>query len=98
MMVQGRMSIQDNIDQLILPDQRGKPLSMTMSYRDKLKVGARKLLACDGGGIRGVATHKRIVIQSKSAVGAAQRNSACCKINLIGFPTIISLDRRRFLV
>jgi patatin-like phospholipase/acyl hydrolase len=30
---------------------------MTMSYRDKLnKIGPRKLLACDGGGIRGVIT------------------------------------------
>src|SRR5256886_12273342 len=28
---------------------------MTMSYRDKLdKIGPRKLLACDGGGIRGI--------------------------------------------
>src|SRR5205085_6935821 len=28
---------------------------MTMSYRDKLaKIGPRKLLACDGGGIRGM--------------------------------------------
>src|SRR5437762_9522247 len=28
--------------------------STTMSYRDKLnKIGSRKLLACDGGGIRG---------------------------------------------
>src|SRR5205823_1552928 len=30
-------------------------LSMRMSYRDKLlKTGPRKLLACDGGGIRGI--------------------------------------------
>src|SRR5207249_12335596 len=28
---------------------------MTMSYRDKLdNIGPRKLLACDGGGIRGI--------------------------------------------
>src|SRR5207248_11006895 len=28
---------------------------MTMSYRDKIdKIGPRKLLACDGGGIRGI--------------------------------------------
>jgi hypothetical protein len=38
-----------------LSDQRESPLSMTMSYRDKLdKIGPRKLLACDGGGIRGI--------------------------------------------
>ena len=54
-MVRGGMSIQDKIDQLILPDQRESPLSMTMSYNDKLnKIGPRKLLACDGGGIRGI--------------------------------------------
>lgn len=44
----GRCSIQDKIDQLILPNTKA-PLSMTMSYRDKLnKIGPRKLLACDG--------------------------------------------------
>jgi hypothetical protein len=43
------------IDQLNLSAQRESPLSTTMSYRDKLnKIGPRKLLACDGGGIRGI--------------------------------------------
>ena len=39
----------------LAPIQRESPLSITMSYRDKLeKSGPRKLLACDGGGIRGI--------------------------------------------
>jgi hypothetical protein len=37
--------------------QRESSLSMAMSHRDKLdKLGPRKLLALDGGGIRGVIT------------------------------------------
>src|SRR5213593_2183041 len=39
----------------LAPIQRESPLSMAMSYREKLdKIGPRKLLACDGGGIRGL--------------------------------------------
>ncbi len=56
-MVRAGMSIQDKIDRLILPDQRQSPLSVAIGYRDKLdKIGPRKLLALDGGGIRGVIT------------------------------------------
>jgi hypothetical protein len=55
MMVRAGMSIQDKIDRLILPGQRQSPLSVAIGYRDKLdKVGPWKLLACDGGGIRGI--------------------------------------------
>jgi hypothetical protein len=55
MMVRAGMSIQDKIDRLILPGQRQSPLSVAIGYRDKLdKVGPWKLLACNGGGSRGV--------------------------------------------
>ena len=45
---------------------------MTMSYRDKLnKIGPRKLLACDGGGIRGI-----ISIEVLARVEAELRKSS----------------------
>jgi patatin-like phospholipase/acyl hydrolase len=43
---------------------------MTVSYRDKLdKSGTRKLLACDGGGIRGIIS---IEILARGRIEAAQ--------------------------
>ena len=55
-----------------LPDQGERSLSLTMSYRDKLnKIGPRKLLACDGGGIRGI-----ISIEVLARVEAELRKSS----------------------
>jgi len=52
-----------------------------MSYRDKLdKTGPRKLLACDGGGIRGI-----ITIEVLARIESELRKSS-------GYPTLVLAD------